>query len=549
MPVTQPPAAPPSRAHGNPAVPTTAPFSPAGALWLALAILATWPLFRFGLEGLLDAWSRPEFSHGPVIPVLSFYLFLHEMKAVPPPARPVTDRWPGILVVTSALGLAVLGNLAEIDHLVFYALIVWTAGLVLVSFGWARGRVFWPSVLHLVFMLPLPQFIYWKLNTTLQLVSSVIGVKLVAFAGIPVYLDGNIIDLGVYQLQVAEACSGLRYLFPIMSFTYVFAVLYRGPVWHKLVLLLLAVPIAVVMNALRIGVIGILVDRYGIAQAEGFLHVFEGWVVFLSCLGVMFLLARLLQRLVGDRRHLADALDVDFSGLGQQLGRVRSLGASRALVATALLTVAVSLAWSLAPARGVSPPPRESFARFPLDLPPDPGTRGNAAGGGWQGTPATLKPSIERILGADDYHSALYANPAEAAPVDLFLSWYASQTAGNVVHSPEACLPGAGWEIASLAVTPVEVEGRRFEVNRAVIQKGAERQLVWYWFEGRGRRLTGDFAAKGWTLLDSIRDGRSDGGLVRVITPIGEGGTPAADARLTRFLAASLGEVPRFIPD
>ena len=90
------------------------------------------------------------------------------------------------------------------------------------------------------------------------------------------------IDLGVTMLQVAEACSGLRYLFPIMSFTYVFAVLYRGPLWHKLVLLFLAVPVAVLMNAVRIGIIGILVDRYGIAQAEGFLHLFEGWVVFLS---------------------------------------------------------------------------------------------------------------------------------------------------------------------------------------------------------------------------------------------------------------------------
>ena len=104
----------------------------------------------------------------------------------------------------------------------------------------------------------------------------------------PVFLDGNVIDLGVYKLMVAEACSGLRYLFPIMSFTYVFAVLYRGPRWHKAVLLLSAVPIAVLMNSFRIGVIGILVDRYGIAQAEGFLHVFEGWVVFLTCIGILF---------------------------------------------------------------------------------------------------------------------------------------------------------------------------------------------------------------------------------------------------------------------
>jgi exosortase len=234
----------------------------AGPAWLAFAVLATLPLFAFGLTGLAEAWSRPEFSHGPVIPCLSFYMFLHELKAVPPASAPVTDRWPGILVVAAALALATLGNLVQIDDLVFYALIVWTAGLILVGFGWRRGVVFWPSVLHLVFMLPLPQFLYWQVNTTLQFLSSEVGVGLVRLAGVPVFLDGNVIDLGVYKLQVAEACSGLRYLFPIMSFTYVFAVLYRGPVWHKLVLLLSAVPLAVLMNSVRIGIIGVLVANF-----------------------------------------------------------------------------------------------------------------------------------------------------------------------------------------------------------------------------------------------------------------------------------------------
>ena len=194
-----------------------------------------------------------------------------------------------------ALSIAALGNLVQIDDIVFYAMIVWIGGLVLTLFGTRRGIVFWPSVLHLVFMLPLPQFLYWRLNTGLQFVSSEIGVSFVGLMGVPVFLDGNIIDLGVYKLQVAEACSGLRYLFPIMSFSYVFAVLYRGPLWHKAVLLLSAVPLAVLMNSFRIGMIGVLVDRYGIAQAEGFLHVFEGWVIFLACIGLLFLMAKAMQ--------------------------------------------------------------------------------------------------------------------------------------------------------------------------------------------------------------------------------------------------------------
>jgi exosortase D (VPLPA-CTERM-specific) len=509
----------------------------AGPAWLALAVLATLPLFGLGLRGLAEAWARPEFSHGPVIPVLSFYLFLHELKRVPP--APAADRWPGVAFIALALALAVVGNLARIDDIVFYALIVWVWGLVLTGFGWRRGRGFWPSVLHLIFMLPLPQVLYWQASTALQGISSEIGVGIIRLAGIPVFLDGNVIDLGVMQLMVAEACSGLRYLFPIMSFTYVFAVLYRGPLWLKLVLLLTAVPLAILMNAVRIGIIGLLVDRFGPAQAEGFLHAFEGWAVFLGCIGILLVMARAMQRLAGDRRPLGAALDLDFSGLGAQLARVRDTEPSRALIAAACLTTALAAAWLATPARVAAPAPRAPFAEFPLAL------------AGWSGAAGPLERGVARVLAADDYLAALYRKPSEAQPVDLFLSYYRSQTDGDAIHSPQVCLPNAGWEVAAIEpVTVAPAGGPAITLNRAVIQKGLDRQLVYYWFEGRGRRLTGDFAAKFYTVADSLRTGRTDGGLVRLITPIGPGeSAELADARLTRFLAAVTGPLPRFIPE
>ena len=230
----------------------------------------------------------------------------------------------------------------------------------------------------------------------------------------PVFLDGNVIDLGVYKLQVAEACSGLRYLFPIMSFTYVFAVLYRGPVWHKLVLLLSAVPLAVLMNAVRIGVIGLLVDRYGIAQAEGFLHVFEGWVIFLSCIAILFGMAKAMQRLSGDRRPLGEALDLDFSGLGAQLARVRGVAASRGAGRR-------RAADRGAVGRLAARPERRRVGAGARALRASSRSRSTAG----RARPGILAPGIEEMLGADDYLAAVYRDPAEAAPVDLFLSWYA----------------------------------------------------------------------------------------------------------------------------
>jgi exosortase D (VPLPA-CTERM-specific) len=515
--------------------------NPRGLFWLALAVVSTAPLFWFGFSGLAREWARPEFSHGPVIPVLSFYMFLRELKFVPPAEAPVTDRWPGAVLMLFALAVALAGNVARIDHLVFYALILWTGGLILVGFGARRGWFFWPSVLHLVFMLPLPYFLYFKINTSLQFVSSELGVWFVRLAGVPVFLEGNVIDLGVYKLQVAEACSGLRYLFPIMSFSYVFAVLYRGPVWHKLVLLLSAVPIAVLMNSFRIGVIGVLVDRYGIGQAEGFLHVFEGWVVFLSCIAILFGLAVLMRRLSGDRTPLGDAIDLDFTGLGAQLRRVLTAEPSRSLTVAALATLALSAAWSFAPARETVRMDREPYALYPM------------AFAGWSGSSTLLDPGIEESLGADDYLSGYFQHPGEAAGVDFFLSYYYSQIDGRSIHAPEICLPGGGWEIFSLGAQPVDLTAAGLGVvtlNRAVIQNGLERQLVYYWFEGRGRQMSHDFLTRFHTVLDSATLNRTDGGLVRVITPILAGERPAdADARARRFLLAAVGPLHRFIPE
>ena len=197
-----------------------------------LLLAGSVPIFWIGLVSLGKAWATPEYSHGPLIPLISLYLFLRELRRAPAPGVGPVIRWPGLVVIAVALVLAILGNLARIPDIVTYTMILWISGVVLVVFGWQRGIRHQLPVLHLVFMLPLPQFLYWKLTILLQTYSSQLGVWFINAAGVSVFLEGNVIDLGVYKLQVAEACSGLRYLFPILSFSYLFSILYRGPLWH-----------------------------------------------------------------------------------------------------------------------------------------------------------------------------------------------------------------------------------------------------------------------------------------------------------------------------
>jgi exosortase D (VPLPA-CTERM-specific) len=507
---------------------------------LILTIISAGFFFQDGIGALLVAWQTPEYSHGPLIPVLSALIFVREVKAVPPVRGPVNDRWPGVLVLFIALALGALGKFARIDDVVAYALIVFVAGVLLTNFGLRRGWVFWPSVIHLCFMLPLPATIYWKLSTFLQSVSSEIGVLIIQLMNIPVYLDGNIIDLGVYKLHVAEACSGLRYLFPIMSFSYVFAVLYKGPIWHKLVLLLSAAPLAVLMNSIRIGIIGIIVDRTGIEHVEGLTHLLEGWVIFLTCVILLFGLARVLMLLQGNRMTLGEALDLNFEGFGPQIARIFNVVPSAALAAGMAMFAIASVGWQILPDRQVVSIEREPLGLVPYEL------------GYWQRVALQpLEPDIERVLGASDYVSAIYQQPVTGNTVDLFIAWYEDQTRGGI-HSPEVCLPGGGWEMAEIVRTDIAdrigYDGS-LPINRAVIQKGESKLLVYYWFEQYANRTASDVYAKAALLVSAARHGRTDGALVRLITPIARGeSTGAAEERLLSATAPLMEELRRFVP-
>lgn len=512
-----------------------------GLVCFSFLILGSLPVFWIGLVSLVEAWSTPEYSHGPLIPIISLYLFLRELRKLPSPVASPSDRWPGILVIMLGLIIAVFGNLARIPDVVTYGMIIWVSGAVFTVFGWNRGKHHQLGVIHLVFMLPLPQVLYWKMTIFLQWVSSEIGVWFVKLLGVSVFLEGNIIDLGVYKLQVAEACSGLRYLFPILSFSYLFAILYRGPLWHKIFLMLLAAPLTVLMNSFRIGVIGVLVDRYGISHAEGFLHFFEGWVIFIFCILLLFLSAFVLQRTTADAKPLSQAIDLDTEGLLPISKRIFSIRPSLPLVTAALCTAAVSFALL---ARGENRFPiidRQSFQFYPHNF------------GNWSGVSTRLNPEVEKVLGATDYLNSTFTSPGQSAAVNMFVAFYETQTEGEGIHSPEVCLPVGGWEVFSLESYAIDMQNSgygAFQVNRAVIQKGLAKQLVYYWFEQRGKRMTNDVFAKLSVLIDSITIGRTDGALVRYVTEIRPDETEAdADQRLKEFISQSLKPLPKFVPN
>jgi exosortase D (VPLPA-CTERM-specific) len=218
--------------------------------------------------------------------------------------------WAGPVVVAASLLLATAGQMATIYVIVHVSIVLTVIGLSLCFLGARATKVLWFPLLFLFFMIPLPDFLQVQLSARMQLVSSALGVGLIRLFGITVLLDGNVIDLGDFKMQVVEACNGLRYMFPLMSFGMLVAYLYNGPFWQRTVLFLSTIPITILMNSARIGLIGIVYDAYGIDTANGALHDFQGWAIFIVCLLILLIEVRLLTYLLPRRRSIFDHFSV-----------------------------------------------------------------------------------------------------------------------------------------------------------------------------------------------------------------------------------------------
>jgi exosortase D (VPLPA-CTERM-specific) len=362
----------------------------------------------------------------------------------------------------------------------------------------------------------------------------------IRLAGISVFLEGNVIDLGVYKLQVAEACNGLRYLFPLMTLAFIVAYFFRAPLWQRFVLFLASIPIAILMNSLRIALIGVTVEYWGVKMAEGVLHDFEGWVVFMASLLVLLGTALLLTRLRGVKGGLRDVLVFDGGAPAPPAKATKLVQRHlpRPFVVAAALGATCAIMGFAMPERSEAQPTRADFTSFPTDV------------DGWHGRRTTMEKVYLDALQLDDYLLADYARASTRVPVNLYVAWYDSQRNGRAAHSPRACLPGGGWVIKSLDQRVLTVDGKPLRANRAVIELGRERQVVYYWFQQRGRDITNEYLAKWYIFWDALTRNRTDGALVRLAAPVPAGMDEArADSIVAQFAAAALPSLKSYIPE
>jgi exosortase D (VPLPA-CTERM-specific) len=325
-----------------------------------------------------------------------------------------------------------------------------------------------------------------------------------------------------------------------MSLAFISGYFYRDVMWKRVLIFISSIPIAILLNSLRIGLIGVTVEYWGQDAAEGLLHDFEGWVMFMACMSVIVAEMWLLTKVGKRKRSLSQVFSIDIPDAKGISGDARTRSVPPAYGAAIGLLMAAAVAAYFIESRVEVAPERQDFAGFPTQF------------GEWKGNPDTMESILQERLDFDDYIISNYLNDSGKF-INLYIAYYGEQRKGASIHSPRACLPGGGWEIASLedhAVEGAVSGGKTLVVNRAVIKKGEVSQLVYYWFKQRERNETDEFLIKWWLFWDALTRNRTDGALVRLtaVVPPGED-MKVAEERLSGFTRLVYPKIIDYVPD
>ncbi|AGA91764.1 eight transmembrane protein EpsH, putative exosortase [Thioflavicoccus mobilis 8321] len=506
------------------------PIAVAVALLLAFVFL-----FHRGLAHLWERWgSQQELSHAYFIPLVTFWMLWERRDALRQSmGRP---HWLGMLLAGVSVLLVLSSETTHIFFLAYVSIFLSAFAVSLLVGGISLTRVAFFPLVYLVFMIPPPVWIITVTSWQFQIWSSELGVAMIRMFGVPVYLSGNVIDLGVIKLQVAEACSGLRYLFPFLSLGALAAYFYRGPSWQRAIILLSTIPITILVNSFRIAVTGVLSSGGDVSHTEGVLHFFEGWVVFGLCIAILLGIIVLFGRTSG-RRNVVSTLglpECEPTKPAEPWSRRRfMILAGGVAVAVTLLSIVIHSTEHRA-----FVPERKGFATLPLEFP------------GWRVQELPLDVATEQVLGADDYIVLDLVSP-EGERFNLYIAYLEAQRDGRSWHSPRQCLPGGGWEFEVQQIIPAgPANPLGHPYNRILMKSGDDRYLVYYWYDQRGRAFADEIWMKIVLIWDVATQQRSDGAMVRLMTPVGpEEDVADADARLIKLRDRLRDILPAYVPD
>jgi len=492
-----------------------------------------------------DWWFDENYSHGLLVPFVIAFIIWKEWPALKSSAGE-GSRLLGGALCSLAILLLFAGTLGAELFTARISLVVLLTGIILYFYGGRVLRLLAVPFALLVLAIPIPQIVFNKIAFPLQIWASQMAAWGIGLFGIQVGRSGNVIDImarGATQpvsLEVVEACSGIRSLMTLVTLALILAYFTRrnddrpflsfsnSDLWRAIVLMISALPIAVLTNAARVASTGVLVYFYGESAAKGVWHQMSGWLVYVVALGLLTGANLLLKKFFrGGAPFEERFVEAEASSLTWRLA---------APMIAALVLGGLLMNWFAI--RAEPELPRRPLTELPTTL------------GNWtqRGGEFKFDDSVMKVLRTTDYTTREYTAP-DGRGANIYVGYYASQRTGATYHSPLNCLPGAGWVMSDPQYVDITTaDGRTFTVNHYTISNGTYKEVMLYWYQGRGRIEPNEYRDKINTIWDSIIRRRSDGALVRVVTGVGSDETSAEKAAAD--LAARLVEnLTPFVPE
>jgi exosortase D (VPLPA-CTERM-specific) len=503
-------------------------------VYCALILGVYWGAFTY----MFSLWQNEDFNYCLFVPVIVAYLIWEKRVALS--NLPTLPDFRGMLALLAGLSLFWLGELGGEYTILFISAWLVVVGLVWLEFGWTTLKLIGTPVLFSLAMFPLPSMLASSLTLKLKLISSWLGVKMLHWYGMSAYREGNVIDLGFTRLQVVDACSGLRFFFPLLLLGFLLAYFYKDQMWKRVLLTLSAIPVSILTNGLRIALVGILYPVFGPKVAEGFFHDFSGWFIFMASLGIllveMWLLKRVLPKPKGAPR--VSPLNHEQVSTGSVQEETPFFSWRPQLMRSlAVLLLMSTLVFSTMIEFREKVPLKRSFAGFPDTV------------GQWQGHRQAMESVYLDVLNLGDYLLIDFKDP-QGTQIHLYVAYNESQSKGKSAHSPSTCLPGGGWLFKESGIVSVALtNGGKLEVQRAVMEKTGQKQVSYYWFAQRGRVLHNLYQLKFYAFWDALTKQRTDGALVRIISPVGGTETvESAEQRLQVFTRQVAPLLDQYLP-
>lgn len=489
------------------------------AVFIALFIAAYW----IPLKGMVNVWiNNDDYSYGFLIPFFSLYLFWdlrHRINGLE--LKPSWGIFPLLFLFVLISIYGILGSSGHISRpatpiifTLFFAFIL----------GIKAFKYFSLPLCFLIFMVPLPSLLDRTFGVFLKAVSSQLGVMLIRLSGLSVYRSGNVIDLGVTQLQVVDACSGLRFVFPLLAIGVVYAYFFEKILWKRIFCVVATVPIAIFTNGLRIGITGILTHYFGPEMAEGFFHDFSGLAIFFVAFVFLFILGRMLRWL--PPKNLMPKKDSKELSKNSNKGIKFHTSIKYSFILSCIILAVVFM---LGLSTGALPPVKlkNGITAIPLSFKD------------WQGKLIEVEPDIIDASGAEEAFYAVYRNDKNEE-VSLYIGYRSTSFLENenFFHSPTVCLPSSGWKNKSQTRHEIEKISfdDNFKVTQMIIEQMDLQQLVYFWFQTKDKATFSKDINRFHLAIHAIKNDNTHDLFIRLISPMNKN-EPIAEAqkRMDKF--------------